>query len=81
MDFPRDIPVLNGALVRLEPLAPDHAAGLAAAAEQDRDSFAFTHVPRDWQMADYLAAHFERAKNGMMAPFAQIRVRDGQAVG
>jgi len=81
MDFPRDIPVLNGALVRLEPLALDHAAGLAAAAEQDRDSFAFTHVPRDWQMADYLAAHFERAKNGMMAPFAQIRVRDGQAVG
>jgi N-acetyltransferase len=81
MDFPHDIPVLNGALVRLEPLAPDHATGLAAAAEQDRDSFAFTHVPRDWQMADYLAAHFERAENGMMAPFAQIRVRDGQAVG
>ena len=81
MDFPGDIPVLNGALVRLEPLAPDHATGLAAAAGQDRDSFAFTHVPRDWQMADYLAAHFERAKNGSMAPFAQIRVRDGQAVG
>jgi N-acetyltransferase len=81
MDFPRDIPVLHGALVRLEPLAPGHAAGLAAAAEEDRDSFAFTHVPRAGHMAGYLAAHFERAKNGTMAPFAQIRQRDGQAVG
>jgi N-acetyltransferase len=81
MDFPRDIPVLSGALVRLEPLGPDHAAGLAAAAEEDRASFAFTYVPRAWQMADYLAAHAERAKNGTMAPFAQVRLRDGQAVG
>jgi len=81
MDFPHDIPVLSGALVRLEPLAPSHAAGLTAAAEEDRGSFAFTHVPRAGQMADYLAAHFERAENGTMAPFAQIRQRDGQAVG
>jgi N-acetyltransferase len=81
MDFPPDIPVLSGALVRLEPLAPGHAAGLAAAAGEDRGSFAFTYVPRAWQMAGYLAAHFERAENGTMAPFAQIRQRDGQAVG
>jgi RimJ/RimL family protein N-acetyltransferase len=81
MDFPPDIPVLHGALVRLEPLAPGHAAGLAAAAEEDRSSFAFTHVPRAWQVEDYLAAHLERAKKGTMAPFAQIRQRDGQAVG
>ena len=81
MDFPPDIPVLSGALVRLEPLAPGHTAGLAAAAEEDRDSFAFTHVPRAWQMPDYLAAHLERARNGTMAPFAQVRQRDGQAVG
>ena len=81
MDFPPDIPVLSGALVRLEPLAPGHTAGLAAAAEEDRDSFAFTHVPRAWQMPDYLAAHLERARNGTMTPFAQVRQRDGQAVG
>ena len=81
MDFPTDIPVLNGTLVRLEPLAPSHTAGLAAAAEEDRGSFAFTYVPRAWQMADYLAAHLERAEHGTMAPFAQIRQRDGQAVG
>ena len=81
MDFPPDIPVLSGALVRLEPLAPGHTAGLAAAAEEDRDSFAFTHVPRAWQMPDYLAAHLERARNGTMAPFAQVRQRDGQPVG
>jgi hypothetical protein len=27
MDFPRDIPVLSGALVRLEPLGPDCVPG------------------------------------------------------
>ncbi|HEY6280142.1 MAG TPA: GNAT family protein [Streptosporangiaceae bacterium] len=81
MDFPPDIPVLHGTLVRLEPLSASHAADLAAAAEEGRDSYAFTHVPRAWEMEDYLAAHFGRAKSGTMAPLAQIRHSDGRAVG
>jgi N-acetyltransferase len=81
MDFPPDMPVLHGTLVRLEPLSVSHAADLAAAAEEDRSTYALTQVPRAWEVAEYLAAHFDRAKSGRMAPFAQIRQRDGRAVG
>src|SRR5258708_25210785 len=41
-----NVPVLEGILVRLEPLAVRHAADLAAAAEEDRGSYGFTLVPR-----------------------------------
>ncbi|MGH3302153.1 MAG: GNAT family N-acetyltransferase [Streptosporangiaceae bacterium] len=74
-------PVLQGALVRLEPLAVRHSADLAAAVEEDRGSYGFTRVPRQWEMAEYLASHFERVKAGTMAAFAQIRLADGRAVG
>jgi RimJ/RimL family protein N-acetyltransferase len=75
------IPVLHGSLVRLEPLSPDHAADLAVSAEEDRSAYAFTVVPRAWEMEEYLAAHAERARDGMLAPFAQIRQGSGRAVG
>ena len=68
-------------LVRLEPLAPDHAPDRAAAAEEDRGAYAFTAVPHANEMQQYLAAHAERMASGMLAPFAQIRRRDGRAVG
>ena len=35
-------PVLDGTMVRLEPLHHGHAADLAVAAEEDRSSYAFT---------------------------------------
>jgi N-acetyltransferase len=79
--FLREVPVLDGSLVRLEPLAPDHAPDLAAAAEEDRGAYAFTVVPHANEMQQYLAAHAERMASGMLAPFAQIRRRDGRAVG
>ena len=75
------IPALDGSLVRLEPLSVRHAADLAAAAEEDRTAYAFTQVPRAWEVDDYLAAHFERVAAGRLAPFAQIRRADGRAVG
>lgn len=81
MGFLPDVPVLHGSLVRLEPLSAAHAADLAVAAEQDREAYGFTVVPRAWELEQYLAAHSERAKNGMLAPFAQIRRGDGRAVG
>lgn len=46
MVTPLDVPVLEGSLVRLEPLSMSHAAELATAAEEDRTSYAFTLVPR-----------------------------------
>lgn len=81
MSFLADVPVLHGALVRLEPLTPGHGADLAVAAEEDRRTYGFTRVPRAWEVEDYLGAHFGRARDGTMTPFAQIRQDDGRAVG
>lgn len=75
-----DAPVLEGALVRLEPLASRHAGDLAAAAEEDRGSYGFTLVPRAGEVAGYLEAQFARAAQGLV-PFAQVRRADGRAVG
>src|SRR5580700_10384554 len=74
-------PVLRGTVVTLEPLSAAHAADLAIAAEENRDAYAFTGVPRAWEVEDYLAAHFARADSGRLAPFALIRRADGRAVG
>lgn len=79
-DFP-NVPALKGTRVRLEPLSPRHAADLAVAAEEDRSSYAWTRVPRSGEVDEYVAAHLRRARNGSMAPFAQIRLSDGRAVG
>ena len=75
---PIDAPVLRGSLVRLEPLRQSHVPDLALAAEEDRSAYAYTEVPRASDTAEYVAA--QMAKDGMTA-FAQIRVRDGAAVG
>jgi N-acetyltransferase len=75
------VPVLHGSLVRLEPLAASHGEDLAAAVEEDRGGYGFTHVPRAWEVAEYLATLLELAEGGQLAPFAQIRQADGRAVG
>lgn len=75
-----DVPVLHGSLVRLEPLAVEHANDLARAAEEDRSSYAFTLVPRADEVGGYLQAQFDRVTDGLV-PFAQIRQSDGRAVG
>ena len=76
----RDVPVLHGALVRLEPLSGRHAADLARAAEEDRRAYEFTWVPRG-EVHDYLHSQFQRAVEGKLIPFAQIRMSDQRAVG
>jgi len=55
-----------------------HASDLARAAEEDRSSYGFTLVPRAAEVRAYLAAQL--ARDGL-TPFAQVRVRDGRAVG
>jgi hypothetical protein len=77
---PLNAPVLEGALVRLEPLAASHADDLAGAAEEDRASYDFTLVPRRGEVDGYLAAQFGRVAQGLV-PFAQVRRSDGRAVG
>jgi N-acetyltransferase len=75
-----DGPVLEGSLVRLEPLSVRHAEDLAAAAEEDRGSYDFTLVPPAGEVGGYLTAQFARTAQGLI-PFAQIRQADGRAVG
>ncbi len=74
-------PVLEGELVRLEPLEHRHAADLAVAAEEDRGTYAFTWVPRADEVDAYIDAQLARAATGRLAPYAQIRVATGRAGG
>lgn len=81
MNFRLERPVLEGTLVRLEPLAHHHAPDLAVAAEEDRSSYGFTWVPRATEVVDYIETQLGRASTGMMAPYAQIQRSSGRAVG
>jgi RimJ/RimL family protein N-acetyltransferase len=74
--------VLEGTLVRLEPLAQEHAAALAAVAHEDRATYGFTVVPDTTDaMAAYVADLLTAADAGEDVPFAQVRASDGRPVG
>jgi len=81
VSFRLEGPVLEGTLVRLEPLAHRHATDLAVAAEEDRSSYGFTWVPRAAEVDDYIDAQQGRAATGSMAPYAQVQISSGRAVG
>ncbi|OUC94893.1 GNAT family N-acetyltransferase [Streptomyces swartbergensis] len=81
MSFVLEGPVLEGALVRLEPLGHRHAAELAAAATEDRETYAFTWVPGADEVGAYIDAQLARAATGRLAPYAQISTATGRAVG
>ncbi|WP_327357511.1 GNAT family N-acetyltransferase [Streptomyces sp. NBC_01304] len=74
-------PVLEGELVRLEPLAARHAPELAEAAEENRSSYGYTRVPRAAEVGPYIEAHLARAAEGQLAPYAQVAGATGWAVG
>ncbi|MFF1510337.1 GNAT family N-acetyltransferase [Streptomyces sp. NPDC058326] len=81
MGFTLEGPVLEGAFVRLEPLGHHHTAGLAEAAEENRDSYHYTWVPRREEVAGYVDAQLGRAADGRLAPYAQVSVATGRVVG
>jgi RimJ/RimL family protein N-acetyltransferase len=81
MPFTLEVPVLEGRLVRLEPLDKCHGPDLAVAAEEDRDTYAYTWVPSKDEVDNYIGAQLGRRAEGTMAPFAQIVRRTGRAVG
>ncbi len=78
----RPAPVLlAGRHVRLEPLTPQHAPGLAAAAAEDRSTFGLTPVPDgDTEASAYIAALLADADQGAVLPFATV-LPDGEVVG
>ncbi|MER5220854.1 GNAT family N-acetyltransferase [Streptomyces flaveus] len=81
MSFTLEGPVLEGTLVRLEPLDHRHAADLAVAAEEDRTSYRFTWVPTAAEVEGYIDAQLARAAAGKLAPYAQVEQASGRAVG
>jgi N-acetyltransferase len=81
MSFSLEGPVLEGALVRLEPLGHRHATDLAVAAEEDRSSYGFTWVPTAAEVGQYIEAQLARAATGRLAPYAQVAKSSGRAVG
>ncbi|WP_329470979.1 GNAT family N-acetyltransferase [Streptomyces sp. NBC_01723] len=81
MTFALQGPPLEGTLVRLEPLGHRHAADLAVAAEEDRGGYAYTWVPRADEVGGYIDAQLARAASGRLAPYAQISLATGRAVG
>ncbi|MEZ0067178.1 RimJ/RimL family protein N-acetyltransferase [Streptacidiphilus sp. MAP12-20] len=81
MDLRLDGPVLEGTLVRLEPLEQRHAPGLAEAVSGDRASYGFTLVPTPDEVSAYIDAQHARAATGRLAPYAQISLATGRAVG
>jgi RimJ/RimL family protein N-acetyltransferase len=74
-------PVLEGRLVRLEPLGHQHAGDLAEAATERRDSYAHTWVPDAREVPGYIDEQLGRAAGGQMLPFAQVERATGRAVG
>ncbi|WP_405829876.1 GNAT family N-acetyltransferase [Streptomyces sp. NBC_00105] len=81
MTFALEGPVLDGTLVRLEPLGHRHAEDLAAAAEENRSSYGFTWVPTAAEVEGYIDAQLARATAGKLAPYAQVERASGRAVG
>jgi RimJ/RimL family protein N-acetyltransferase len=81
MSFVFEGPVLDGALVRLEPLDHRHAVDLAIAAEEDRSSYRFTWVPRAADVNEYIDVQLARAAAGTLVPYAQVDLASGRAVG
>ena len=72
--------VLEGGIVRLEPLTPEHVPGLQLAAEGAATS-PFATVPAPETVEDYVSRSLARRDTGTYAPFAQVEVATGRVVG
>jgi RimJ/RimL family protein N-acetyltransferase len=78
---PRPV-VLEGHGVRLEPLSPEHAAGLAgAAADGKLWELWFTQVPAPDEVARYLAEAAAGQAAGRMLPWAVRELGSGEVAG
>lgn len=76
------VPVLEGSIVRLEPLTLDHADGLITAAGENRDTYGFTTVPDGRAGVDeYVGALLAMVADGETIAFTQTRVADDAVAG
>lgn len=74
--------VLEDAFVALEPLSPDHAPALeAAAADGELWNLWFTSAPAPGEAAAYIAKALDGHRAGLMLPFAVREKSSGDIVG
>jgi RimJ/RimL family protein N-acetyltransferase len=74
--------LLEGHGVRLEPLTPEHEAGIAAAAaDGDLWNLWFTAVPSPAQTANYIATGLAGQREGHMLPWAVRDLASGEIAG
>ena len=77
-----DSPVIDGRLVRLEPLLPEMAPELAdAIAEEELYAIPYVKLPAPDEMAGEIESRLARQAGEKMAPWALRRVADGRLVG
>ncbi len=74
-------PVLENAVVRLEPLTTEHVPGIAAAAAGARDSYGYAAVPTPETAEDFVEQSLARASAGSYQPFAQLDASSGRVLG
>jgi N-acetyltransferase len=75
-------PVLEGSHVRLEPLAPAHVAGLAAAAAGDPALYVWSYIPQGLaETTQYVQDALSARAAGTAFPFATLRRADGVVIG
>jgi RimJ/RimL family protein N-acetyltransferase len=73
---------LTGRFVRLEAIAPAHAAPLAEAAAESRDTYGLTFVPDGLAGAEeYVREALANAEQELEVPFATVDARSGRVVG
>lgn len=74
--------ILEGTLVRLEPLSPDHIQNLLDAATESREHYAFTRVPDGLDaMETYVREALSAERTGSELPFTIRSARTGQVLG
>jgi len=77
-----DSPVLQGTLVRLEPLGRHHIDGLVAASAGDPPLYKWSPVPQDPRATSaYVETALKWRDEGRAVPFAIIRSNDGVVIG
>jgi len=73
---------LTGSLVRLDPLSPGHAAGLAEAATESREHFGYSPVPDGFQEAEqFVRTALAERDHGESIPYAVIDLRRDRVAG
>jgi N-acetyltransferase len=76
------LPEIEGRHVRLEPLQPGHAAGLAAASAEDPSLYGLSPVPQGEAAAlEYIATAAALRDAGTAVPFAVRRLADDAVIG